>query len=91
MQSERQTFIEREVRRAVGPLHQHLDALWEQGEKGVALEQAVGLISRLTARLAALEYEVQLGHHKRKSEQLDPKQLALALDQLQEAGLLESD
>ena len=67
------------------PLRKHFEEL----ETTDALEQAVGLIGRLTTRLAVVEYEEQFDRRRRKSEQLDPKQIALALDRLEEAGQLD--
>ncbi len=67
------------------PLRKHVDEL----EPDVANEQLLGLVGRLTARLAAAQYEEQARQLRRKSETLDPKQLALALKELEDAGLLE--
>ena len=69
------------------PLRKHLGALAPED----ANEQLLGLVSRLTGRLASVEYEEKVARLRRKSEQLDPTQLALALGELAEAGLLHRD
>ena len=74
------------------PLRKHLDGLKERGDEENAWEQLLGLVSTLTGRLAAIDYEEQIARLRRKSEQIDPKQLALMLGELARAGLLdESD
>ena len=75
----------------MGPLREHLDGLVKRGQQDEALDQTLGLIGRLTARLAAIEYEEKVSRHQRKSEQIDPTQLALALDELEKKGLLHDD
>jgi transposase len=88
---QRGDWIEEHVERAMDPLREHLDGLKQQGQEDEAWDQAIGLIGRLTARLAAIEYEDKVSRHQRKSEQIDPKQLALALDELEKKGLLQDD
>ena len=89
--TQRGDWIEQQVERAMDPLRGHLDGLVQKGQQDEALNQALGLIGRLTARLAAIEYEEKVYRHHRKSEQIDPKQLALAMDELEKKGLLKDD
>ena len=87
MADDRKSFIDKEVQRVMLPLRKHVEEL----EPAVANEQLLGLVGRLTARLAAAEYEEHARHLRRASESLDPKQLALALQELEDAGLLDDE
>ena len=68
---QRQDWIEHQVERAMDPLRAHLDGLKQGGQEDEAWDQALGLIGRLTARLATIEYDEKTSRYHRKSEQLD--------------------
>ena len=91
MTQRKEDWIEQHVERAMGPLREHFDGLKQKGQEAVAWDQALGLISRLTARLATAEYEEKITRNLRKSERIHPQQLALALDELEKKGLLKDD
>lgn len=91
MTQRKEDWIDQQVARAMDPLREHFDGLKQKGQQDEAVDQALGLIGRLTARLATAEYEEKITRDLRKSERIHPSQLALALDELEKKGLLKDD